>query len=138
VSDGETRAFRARLDEGPAVAAFVEAAAAGLEPALRMRLALAVEELFVNTVTHGHGGGADAPVEVTVTRAGGRLVLTYRDSAPPFDPFAAVAPPDPDASVDARPVGGLGVFLMTALAERCAYARTGDRNCITVELRMPA
>ena len=138
MSDAQTRTFRARLDEGPRVTAFVEAAAAGLAPALRMRLALAVEELFVNTVTHGHRGGADAPVEVTVARAGDRLVLTYRDAAPPFDPFAAVERPDPAAALDARQVGRLGVFLITELAERCDYARAGDRNCVTVELRLPA
>jgi hypothetical protein len=30
------------------------------------------------------------------------------------------------------------VLLITALAERCHYARTGDRNHITVELRAGA
>jgi anti-sigma regulatory factor (Ser/Thr protein kinase) len=99
-----------------------------------MHLRLAVEELFVNTVTHGHGDDADAPVEVTVRIAGDRVVLTYTDTAPPFDPFARVERPSGD--VDARPVGRLGVFLITQLAERYSYARTADRNCITVELSM--
>jgi hypothetical protein len=46
-----------------------------------------------------------------------------------------VQAPDPTAPLEARPVGQLGVFLVTALAERCHYARTGDRNHITIELR---
>ena len=45
--------------------------------------------------------------------------------------------PDATAPLEARPVGHLGIFLITQLAERCDYARTGDRNCITVELPAP-
>jgi anti-sigma regulatory factor (Ser/Thr protein kinase) len=105
-----------------------------MDARLVMRLRLAVEELFVNTVTHGYGGDTDAPVEVTVRVDGDRIVLVYEDAAPPFDPFAKVEAPDPTATLEARTVGRLGVFLITQLAERCDYARTGNRNCVTVEL----
>jgi serine/threonine-protein kinase RsbW len=131
----QTRSFRARRDQCLSVSSFVEAAVRGLDDRLVMKLRLAIEELFLNTVTHGHGGDSDAPVEVTVRIQDDRVVLVYVDTAPPFDPFANVQPPDPTAPLEARPVGQLGVFLITALAERCHYARTGDRNCITVELR---
>jgi hypothetical protein len=72
---------------------------------------------------------------------GVRRVGDRRDgvaAAPPFDPFARVERPDPGAPVEARDVGHLGVFLITELAERYQYARVGDRNCVTVELRRPA
>jgi serine/threonine-protein kinase RsbW len=131
----QTRTFRARLDECTNVSAFVESAIVGTEPRLIMRLRLAVEELFVNTVTHGHGGDSEASVEVTVRIAGDRVELLYTDSAPPFDPFARIERPDPTAPLEARSVGHLGVFLITELAERCDYARVGTRNCVTVQLR---
>ena len=130
----QSRTFRARLGECADVSAFVESAIAGMDARLIMRLRLAVEELFVNTVTHGHGGDSDAPVEVAIRIAGDRVVLDYTDTAPPFDPFARVERPQASAPVEARSVGHLGVFLITQLAERCDYARAGDRNCITVEL----
>jgi serine/threonine-protein kinase RsbW len=130
----QTRTFRARLAEATTLSAFVESAVTGLDARLSMRLCLAVEELFVNTVTHGHGGDSEATVDVTVRIEGERVVLIYEDSAPPFDPFATVEHPDPAASIDARGVGRLGVFLITQVAERCEYARAGDRNCVTVEL----
>ena len=116
------------------VSAFVESAIAGMDARLVMRLRLAVEELFVNTVTHGHGGDSDAPVEVTVRIAEEQVVLDYVDTAPPFNPFARIERPDAAAAVEARSVGQLGVFLITQLAERCDYARAGDRNRITVQL----
>jgi hypothetical protein len=61
-------------------------------------------------------------------------VLDYTDTAPAFNPFERVEWPDATAPVEARGVGRLGVFLITQLAERCDYARAGDRNRITVEL----
>ena len=131
----QTRTFRARLDECSSVAAFVESAIAGTEARLVMRLRLAVEELFVNTVTHGHGGDCDAPVVVAVRITADRVLLDYTDSAPAFNPFERVEPPDPTVPLEARDVGHLGIFLITELAERCDYARAGNRNCITVELR---
>jgi anti-sigma regulatory factor (Ser/Thr protein kinase) len=130
----QTRTFRARLGEATNVSAFVESAVAGMDARLVMRLRLAVEELFVNTVTHGHGGDTDAPVDVTVRIESDHVVLIYEDTAPAFNPFAVVECPDPAAPVEARSVGRLGVFLITQLAKRCDYARVGERNCITVEL----
>jgi serine/threonine-protein kinase RsbW len=126
--------FRARLDEGPTLAAFVETAVAGLSDRLSMRLRLVVEELFVNTVTHGHGGDSDAPVDITILVGDERVVLTYVDVAPPFDPFADVQVPGAEVTVDERPIGRLGVFLVTRFATRYEYARAGEANRVTVEL----
>jgi serine/threonine-protein kinase RsbW len=126
--------FRARLDEGPMLAAFVEAAVAGMSDRLSMRLRLVVEELFVNTVTHGHGGDCDAPVEVTIVVEDDRVVLTYVDVAPPFDPFAHVHGPESGVPLEDRTVGRLGVFLVTKFATRYGYVRAGEANRISVEL----
>jgi anti-sigma regulatory factor (Ser/Thr protein kinase) len=136
VKTEQTRRFRARRDECAGVLTFVESAVTGLGAPLVGKLRLVTEELFLNTVTHGHGGDTDAPVEVTVRAEGDRIALVYVDTAPPFDPFATVRPPDAAAPLEARPVGQLGLVLITALAARYQYARTGDRNHITVELRI--
>src|SRR5262245_58246763 len=126
--------FHARLDEGPTLAAFVETAVAGMGARLSMRLRLVVEELFVNTVTHGHGGDSDAPVDISILLAGDRVVLTYVDEGPPFDPFAEVHGPATEGGLADRREGGLGVFLVTKFATRYEYARTGEANRVTVEL----
>ena len=126
--------FRARLDEGPTLAAFLEAAVAGMGDRISMRLRLVVEELFVNTVTHGHGGDSDAPVDITLLIAEDRVVLTYVDVAPPFDPFAEVQEPEIDVALEHRTLGRLGVFLVTKFATRYEYARAGEANRVIVEL----
>ena len=126
--------FRARLDEGPSLTAFLEAAVAGMGDRISMRLRLVVEELFVNTVTHGHGGDSDAPVDITIVVAEDRVVLTYVDVAPAFDPFAHVHEPEVDVALVERTEGRLGVFLVTKFATRYEYARAGEANRVVVEL----
>jgi anti-sigma regulatory factor (Ser/Thr protein kinase) len=97
----------------------------------RLRLMLVVEELFVNTVTHGHGRDTDAPVHLALTVTPSAIAVDYRDTARAFDPFAArEASLDADPAEDSR-VGGLGIRLITAMAEDVGYVRDDGWNRIT-------
>jgi len=128
------RTFPARRDALSRVDAFLAevCAAAGLDRETCLRLTLLVEELFTNTVVHGHGADSEAPVRLACDVAPGRIALTYEDTAPPHDPFARLVTPDTDADVEDRPVGGLGVFLVSAMARQVEYRRVGDRNRISL------
>ncbi len=128
------RIFPARRNALPQVEAFLAevCADAGLDRAMCLRVTLLVEELFTNTVVHGHGADSDAPVRLDCEVAPGRITLVYEDTGPPHDPFAVVARPDPDANVQDRPVGGLGVLLVSAMARHVEYRRADDRNRISL------
>jgi len=121
---------------------FVEAFCAdrGVAEGDALRLSLVLEELFSNTVVHGHGGDSDAPVRLRLRADASHLELTYEDSAPPFDPLGHVAasPVDPGASLADRPIGQLGIPLIVHMAERISYAREGDCNRIRLALRRQA
>ena len=58
-----------------------------------LRLNLVLEELFTNTVHHGHRGDSDAPVWLTLASLQRRVAVTYEDTAPPFNPYARVREP---------------------------------------------
>jgi serine/threonine-protein kinase RsbW len=107
-------------------------AAARLDRDGSLRVTLLVEELFTNTVTHGHRGDSDAPVSLRCEVEPGRIALLYEDTGPPHDPFAEIADPDPSASVEDRPVGGLGVLLVSAMAREAEYRRIGGCNRISL------
>ena len=128
------RTFPARRDALPQIGAFLtevcEASGLGREPCLR--LTLLVEELFTNTVVHGHHGDSEAPVSVQCEVSPGRIALEYEDTGPAHDPFAQVVAPDGAAGVEERPVGGLGVLLVSAMAQQVEYRRAGDRNRISL------
>jgi serine/threonine-protein kinase RsbW len=118
--------------------AFVEGFCAeqGIAREDRLRLTLIVEELFTNSVVHGHGGGADAPIQVSLSCDGNEVALTYEDSAPPFDPLGAAAGERlaSAGALEARPVGGLGVLLVGQLARESRYAYEGGRNRLSLRL----
>jgi anti-sigma regulatory factor (Ser/Thr protein kinase) len=97
-----------------------------------LRLTLVVEELFTNTIVHGHGRDTEAPIHLGVDICDDSIALTYEDTAPPHDPFATVRVPDDTAAVEDRPIGGLGVWLIAAMAARIQYARVGGRNRISL------
>ncbi len=135
-----TRTFPARRDALPQVDAFLSeiCAAAGLARESCLRLTLLVEELFTNTVVHGHGADSEAPVRLECEVSLGRVALLYEDTGPAHDPFAQVVAPDASAEVEDRPVGGLGVLLVSAMAQEVEYRRAGDCNRITLVIATTA
>jgi len=66
VTNARSAMFLARLGELRPIAAFLERYCAEAELARErcLRLNVVLEELFINTVRHGHRGESDAPVWV--------------------------------------------------------------------------
>ncbi|HEX5531304.1 MAG TPA: ATP-binding protein [Methylomirabilota bacterium] len=135
-----SRTFPAHRDALPQVDAFLGevCANAGLGRETCLRVTLLVEELFTNTVVHGHGADSEAPVRIDCEVGPGRIALTYEDTGPAHDPFARVVAPDADAGIEERPVGGLGVLLISAMAQQVEYRRAGDRNRISLVIATTA
>jgi serine/threonine-protein kinase RsbW len=132
--DEQARDFPARMEAFPAVRSFIEemCRAATFRRDDCAKLVLLIEELFTNTVMHGHRGDSDASVRLACEVARGRIALAYEDAAPPHDPFASRRPPDEGCTVEERRVGGLGVNLVASMAERVEYSYAGGRNRISV------
>jgi len=129
-----TALFPARLDALGAVCAllerFCEAGAVARDD--RLRLNLVLEELFTNTVRHGHGKDSDAPVWVGLEEASGQLSIEIEDTAPPYNPFARSV--DVTLPVEERKIGGLGVHLARELSLGVAYAYVFGRNCVRLQV----
>src|SRR5882724_3254136 len=130
----------ARLSALSSMAAFIAetSARAGVPLDLSRKLTLLVEELFTNTVEHGHGRDSDEPVRLGLETRPGWIALTYEDTAPPHNPFAALQRPDDTTDVDDRPVGGLGVLLVATLARDVEYRLADGKNHIRLVVSTPA
>lgn len=98
------------------------------------RVVVIAEELFVNTVHHGYRGECDRPVWIALQCTGSVLEFRFEDEAPEFDPIARASVANLGANPDARPVGGLGVFLALTLSREARYRREGGRNVIEFTL----
>jgi len=98
---------------------------AGVDARAAMHVALTLDELLTNASTHGGAEGQAAQVRLDVhpDRVGVQIV----DPAAAYDPRSAPKP-DVGASLEDRPIGGLGVHLVMKLSRDLAYARDNDRN----------
>ena len=94
-------------------------------------LALVIEEIFMNVCRHGYPDGAQGVVNITYSvPAPGELSIEVADQGVEYNPLTA-APPDVNLSLEDRPIGGLGVFLVKRLARFVSYRRDRDWNRLT-------
>jgi anti-sigma regulatory factor (Ser/Thr protein kinase) len=93
-------------------------------------LELVLEEVLVNVISYAYADG-DGLIGVTASIDGHAVSLEVRDTGLPFNPLER-ASPDLDAPIDERPVGGLGLVLVTQLASRLSYERRDDANVLTI------
>jgi serine/threonine-protein kinase RsbW len=108
---------KAELDNLTLIRHFVEERATALEadPAVVPDLLLAVNEAATNIVLHGYRGQPGV-IEIEIRRKGDSVVICLRDEAPPFDP-RLVPPPDLTLPLEERPLGGLGIYLISQLMD---------------------
>ena len=100
-------------------------------PKLMMKLELLVEELFVNIASYAYGPeGGDAVFQADFPREG-LFRLVIRDWGMPFDPLEKEEP-DTTLSVEERPIGGLGIFLVRKTMDRLEYKHENGGNTLTV------
>src|SRR6266545_1786320 len=116
--------FPARLAQLRRLGGFLEGfcAARGIGREHCLRLNLVMEELFINTVRHGHRGECDAPVWMMLAADDRTVNVIYEDTAPPFNPYARLPEQPPDTTLEMRKIGGLGVLLTKELAATRDYA----------------
>ena len=105
------------------------AGAARLPPELIQDVLVVVDEVVANTLRHGRFEGREPEVEIRLAIQEGALELQFSDNASPFDPLS-VADPRLDRPVEARPSGGLGLFLVRSLTDSQCYTREGGRNVL--------
>lgn len=109
---------------------------AGCPPGPLTQLLIVAEEVLTNVARNAWPAGADPGVfllRIGVTPTEGRLSVTIEveDDGTPFDP-TALPPPDIDAALEDREVGGLGVHFMRAMTDSQAYLRSEGRNRLTL------
>lgn len=125
---GELRAALAGLD------AYYAKQAHGPSPTELYAWGLALHEAATNVVRHGHGGGSDAPITLTVEPAPDHVVFVLQDSGRP-NPLWPYEPP-------ARPSldeGGYGLQIIHRVMDEVRYHQDpAGRNVLTLVARLEA
>lgn len=119
-------------------------------------LELSLEELIVNSFTHGYREGEEGAVTVEAEDTGNEIRISVHDKAPPFDlfrdapaprlggedpePEAAPGQPETDPELQVEVVGepkkekegGLGIHLVKSLNDKVEYYGSQDGNIIII------
>ncbi|WP_293907385.1 sensor histidine kinase [Phenylobacterium sp.] len=109
---------------------FVQADGAAVPGDMAQQLAIAVNELAINTAKHAYDGRPGGRLDVVARREGGDLVLTVSDDGKGLDP--GVKPQGP---------GGLGMTIVAAIVRDLhgtLTARSEGGACFTIRAPLPA
>ena len=102
---------------------------------LIFKVNLVLEELGINIMKNGYDYGLH-DFEIVLTSEPDTLKVEVIDDGRPFDPLNDAPIPDLESSLDDRPVGGLGIYLVRSMVDRMHYRRTGDQNRLTLEINL--
>lgn len=106
----------------------------GIHKELRDDMRLIAEEVVCNAIEHGEDETVQRRIAVDIARDDDGLHVEFRDNGRPFDPLDQ-EPPDLEADIIDRPIGGLGVHLVRELAHSVRYVREEPFNVLHVVLR---
>ena len=102
-----------------------------LAPALAARIHLALEEAVSNVIMYAYPEGTAGNMVLDAVRDGNRLQFTLVDRGKAFDP-TAVPEANPEAPLEERPVGGLGIHLVRSIMDSISYSRLDGKNVLTM------
>ncbi len=130
----QTLTITNNVEEITRMAEFIDAMSEQLQlsPALTMNLQLALEEAVSNVILYAYKE-ADKTIDITFAKAGNQLEVTITDCGVAFDPTAKEDPDHLNLSVEERPIGGLGIFLIKKLMDSVTYKRENEKNILTIK-----
>lgn len=128
----ERLSLPARLDSLQFFQDFIRSYArrSDIDPGVYSTIELIVEEIIVNIVKHAYREGP-GDIEVACDHDDNHLYLEFQDSGPAFNPLS-LEPPDLDASIEERKIGGLGIHLVRKVSADVRYERRNERNVLKV------
>lgn len=95
---------------------------------IKFKLHLCVEEVEENVLCYS----GSTWVEVEVERTDEMVAITFRDEGVKFDPLTK-EDPDINASLEDRPIGGLGIFLCKQMMDEISYNYVKNCNALTMK-----
>ncbi len=95
-------------------------------------LNLSLEEVVANIMSYGYEDDHEHIIVVRIVRIDGGLEIEVEDDGKAFNPLEQ-EPPDLDASIEERPIGGLGIHLVRHYMDALEYRRENNRNILSMK-----
>ncbi len=108
-----------------------QAAAYGLEELQLMQVKLALEEAVTNVILYAYPDKKDQDIRIDMSYENKRLTIVITDTGTDFNPLERQEP-DLTLSLEERPIGGLGIYLVKQLMTEVTYSRSAGKNILTM------
>lgn len=123
-----------RISEIPVLSDKIEELAAkwNLPDSLTLNINLVVEEALSNIIFYAFHDEKKHRIRISISLKKDMLKIRISDNGMAFDPTMQQ---QPDISLPAieRPIGGLGIFLISKIMDSVSYARKNNRNTLTLQ-----
>ena len=93
---------------------------------------LALDEIMTNPISYGYDDDAPHRIEIIVRLEAEALLIVIVDDSAAFD-LSKAPTPDIGASLEERPLGGLGLFLVHQMMDSVEYRREEGCNIVTLK-----
>jgi len=98
---------------------------------LTMNINLVLEEAVSNVIFYAFNKDEKHLIQISIEVDENILTLEIVDDGIPFDPLAREVP-DITLPAEDRPIGGLGIFLITKIMDKVSYKRQNNQNILTL------
>jgi serine/threonine-protein kinase RsbW len=121
------------VEELPVLAVKIEELAEKWElpVALTMNLNLVLEEAVSNIIFYAFKDREKHEISISISLESRILMIEIMDEGIPFDP-TTLKKPDLTLPAEERPIGGLGIFLITKIMDSVNYSRINNQNILTL------
>ncbi len=126
--------IEAKTDNLPEVLSFVDAILEENDCPVKtqMQIDIAVEEIFVNIANYAYApGSGSADIKAGVSGTPSVFVISFADKGVPYNPLAK-EDPDVTLSLEERPIGGLGIFMVKKSMDKVEYEYKDGQNILTI------
>jgi len=122
-----------QIEELARVEVFLEELAEDWElpSSLVLSLNLVLEEALTNTILYGFNDDSSHTIDISFTKTGNELSISIADDGLAFDPTLQ-SDPDVTLSIEDRPVGGLGIYMIKKVMDQVQYQRIEDKNYLNL------
>ena len=102
-----------------------------LAQAMTMNINLVVEEAVSNIIFYAFNNNNKHKIKISISLENKLLTIKITDDGIPFNPLEQQQP-DINLPAEERPVGGLGIFLISHMMDELNYIRKGNQNILTL------
>jgi sigma-B regulation protein RsbU (phosphoserine phosphatase) len=95
------------------------------------RISIVVDEMLNNIINYGYKDEKKHFIEIFINLEDTSVIIKIIDDGQPFNPFQLESP-KLDIDLIDREIGGLGVYMTQQIMNEVRYARSDNKNIITL------